>query len=100
MAKSLVYCFFLTHGVVNLNVNVNAEFKVTLHEQVRYRGTLQYLKLQAVTQLDTIVKSTMTETVPSFTTEPVTSGHIAAANYQITLSLLTMDEHRLLTDTC
>jgi len=24
------------------NVNVNVEFKVTLHEQVRYRGTLQY----------------------------------------------------------
>jgi len=27
---------------VNVNVNVNVEFKVTLHEQVRYRGTLQY----------------------------------------------------------
>ena len=26
----------------NVNVNVNVEFKVTLHEQVRYRGTLQY----------------------------------------------------------
>ena len=38
------------------------EFKVTLHEQVRYRGTLQYWKLQSVTQLDTMVKSTMTET--------------------------------------
>ena len=23
-------------------LNVNVEFKVTLHEQVRYRGTLQY----------------------------------------------------------
>jgi len=28
------------------------KFKVTLHEQVRYRGTLQYSKLQSVTQLD------------------------------------------------
>ena len=26
----------------NVNVNVNGEFKVTLYEQVRYRGTLQY----------------------------------------------------------
>ena len=26
----------------NVDVNVNVEFKVTLHEQVRYRGTLQY----------------------------------------------------------
>ena len=42
------------------------EFKVTLHEQVRYRGTLQYEKLQSVTQLDTMVKSTMTETVTSW----------------------------------
>jgi len=25
-----------------VNVGVNVEFKVTLHEQVRYRGTLQY----------------------------------------------------------
>jgi len=24
------------------NVNVNVKFKVTLHEHVRYRGTLQY----------------------------------------------------------
>jgi len=32
---SLVYC-----NVMKCNVNV--EFKVTLHEQVRYRGTLQY----------------------------------------------------------
>ena len=30
----------------NVNVNVNVEFKVTLHEQVRYRGTLQYQRLQ------------------------------------------------------
>ena len=28
--------------LLNVNVNVNVEFKVTLHEQVRYRGTLQY----------------------------------------------------------
>jgi len=27
---------------VNVNVSVNVEFKVTLHEQVRYRGILQY----------------------------------------------------------
>jgi len=27
---------------VSVSVNVNVEFKVTLHEQVRYRGTLQY----------------------------------------------------------
>jgi len=27
---------------LNVNVSVNVEFKVTLHEQVRYRGTLQY----------------------------------------------------------
>ena len=26
----------------NVNVNVNVEFKVKLHEQVRYMGTLQY----------------------------------------------------------
>ena len=25
-----------------INVNVNVEFKVTLHEQVRYRDTLAY----------------------------------------------------------
>ena len=37
------------------NVNVNVEFKVTLHEHVRYRDTLQYLKkLQSVTQLRTL----------------------------------------------
>ena len=42
------------------------EFKVTPHGQVRYRGTLQYYKLQSVTQLDTMVKSTKTETVPSW----------------------------------
>ena len=35
---------------------------MTLDEQVRYRGTLQYWRLQYVTQLDTMVKSTMTET--------------------------------------
>ena len=33
------YC---NKSVFNLNVNVNGEFKVTLHEQVGYRGTLQY----------------------------------------------------------
>ena len=27
---------------VSVNVNVSVEFKITLHEQVRYRGTLQY----------------------------------------------------------
>jgi len=27
---------------VSVSVSVNVEFKVTLHEQVRYRGTLQY----------------------------------------------------------
>jgi len=32
----------LSRTYVNLNVNVNVEFKVTLHEQVRCRGTLQY----------------------------------------------------------
>ena len=26
----------------DINVNVNEEFTVTLHEQVRYRGSLQY----------------------------------------------------------
>jgi len=38
-----------------MQCNVDVEFKVTLHEQVRYRGTLQYyrLQLQSVTQLDT-----------------------------------------------
>ena len=39
------------------------EFKVTLQEQVCYRGTIWYWKLQSVTQLDTMVKSTMTKTV-------------------------------------
>jgi len=51
--------------MVNVNVNVNVEFKVTLHEQVLCRSTLQYQKLQSVTQPNTMVKSTMTETVPS-----------------------------------
>jgi len=27
---------------VNVTVSVSVEFKVTLHERVRYRGTLQY----------------------------------------------------------
>ena len=49
----------------NVSVNVNVKFKATLHEQVRCRGTLQYQKLQSVIQLDTMVKCTMTETVPS-----------------------------------
>ena len=30
------------HQAIYVNVSVNVEFKVTLHEQVRYRGTLQY----------------------------------------------------------
>ena len=30
---------------------------MTFHEKVRYRGSLQYQKLQFVTQLDTMVKS-------------------------------------------
>ena len=47
-----------------VSCNVNVEFKVTLHEQVCYRGTLQYC---LDTQLDTMVKSTMTEIVPSGT---------------------------------
>ena len=47
---------------IQCHPNVNVEFKVTLHEQARCRGTLQYYKLQSVTQLDTMVKSTMTET--------------------------------------
>jgi len=58
----------LEKGPVNRCVcvcNVNVEFKVTLDEQVRYRGILQYSMLQSVTQLNTTVKSTMTETVPS-----------------------------------
>jgi len=38
---------------VNVNANVSVEFTVTLHEQVCYRGTLQYYRLQSVTQLDT-----------------------------------------------
>ena len=29
-------------NIVNVNVSVNMEFKVTLHEQVRHRGTLHY----------------------------------------------------------
>ena len=39
--------------------NVNVEFKVTLHEQVRYRGTLQYLRLQlqSITQPNTMVNT-------------------------------------------
>ena len=42
---------------MSVNRNVNVEFKVTLHEQVRYRGTLQYLRLQlqSITQPNTIV---------------------------------------------
>jgi len=34
--------FYLSGTVDNVNVNVNVEFKVTLHERVRYRDTLQY----------------------------------------------------------
>jgi len=30
------------HQAIYVNINVNVEFKVTLHEQVRYSGTLQY----------------------------------------------------------
>ena len=34
---------FIDHThTYNENANVNVEFKVTLHEQVRYGGTLQY----------------------------------------------------------
>ena len=46
---------------IDVSVGVSLELKVTLHEQVRYRGTLPYEKLQSVTQLDTMVKSTMTD---------------------------------------
>jgi len=39
----LPFWYRLTQVVVdNVNVNVNVEFKVTLHERVRYRDTLQY----------------------------------------------------------
>jgi len=31
-----------SHSFINVNVSVNVEFKVTLYEQVRYRGILQY----------------------------------------------------------
>ena len=48
-----------------MQCDVNVKFEVTLHEQLRYRGTLQYSKLHSVTHLDTMVKSTMTGTVPS-----------------------------------
>ena len=44
-------------GRVCNECNVNVEFNVTLHEQVRYRGTLQYERLQSVTPLDTMLKS-------------------------------------------
>jgi len=54
-----------TRRLFNVSVSVNVEFKVTLHEQVRCRGILQYKQLQSVTQLDAMVKSTMTETVAS-----------------------------------
>jgi len=39
--------------------NVNVEFNVTLHEQVRYRGTLEYLRLQlqSITQPNTMVNT-------------------------------------------
>jgi len=36
---------------------------VILHKQVHYRGTLQLLKLQSVTQLNNMVTSTITGTV-------------------------------------
>jgi len=66
----------------NVNVNVNVEFKVTLHEQVRCRGTLQYKKLQSDTQLDTMVKSTMTETVPSSGHKLLMAGYSRRAAYR------------------
>jgi len=43
---------YLRNYAFNVNVNASVEFKVALHEQVRCRGTLQYQKLQSVTQLD------------------------------------------------
>ena len=36
--------FNLLNTARDVNVTVNVEFKVTLHEQVRYRGTLQSLQ--------------------------------------------------------
>jgi len=41
-AKEQNRTFSVSVNEVNVNVNVSVEFKVTLHEQVRYRGTLQY----------------------------------------------------------
>jgi len=60
--RSLRASLWQPHCTCRVNINVNVEFKVTLHERVRYGGTLQYKKLQFVTQLDTMVKSTTTET--------------------------------------
>jgi len=38
--KTVVTMCMITSIIINVNVNV--EFKVTLHEQVRYRDTLAY----------------------------------------------------------
>jgi len=66
---------------------------VTLREQVRYRGTLQYtrLQLQSVTQLDTMVKSTMTETVLS-SGRGGTAAATMAQNEQMTEEHSTLEQ--------
>jgi len=53
---SLRNTFCSTFGEALLKLKFNAIY------QIRYWGTLQYYKLQPVTQLDNMVKSTMTET--------------------------------------
>jgi len=38
----IVRTLWQCRNYVDVDVNVNVQFKVTLHEQVRYGGTLQY----------------------------------------------------------
>ena len=68
--------------------NVNVEIKVTLHEQVRYRGTLQYQNLVCQTAGHMAKSPPMTETVPSSA-----RGGTAAAVAQ---NKQTTEEHSIL----
>ena len=68
--------------------NVNVEIKVTLHEEVRYRGTLQYQNLVCQTAGHMAKSPPMTETVPSSA-----RGGTAAAVAQ---NKQTTEEHSIL----
>jgi len=64
---SQVQCSRSNVNTPRFKVNVNVRFKVTLQSSRAgpLQGYITILKLQSVTQLDTMVKSTMTGTVTS-----------------------------------